>query len=162
MFQTAMADAGTGGDGAPRSTTRNRSWRRWPVCLWLCLTMTPCPCLQTLMLLMRSCLSRRARSSRWWLDVLTLLKTYRWVLNTDQRFCKTLEVFMVSVLPLTLRCLFRCSGIKTRMASTGQKSETELAWSRVTWSLRSKQRMTRWWASSSNRASCHSTLLWRS
>lgn len=63
---------------------------------------------------------------------------------------------------LTLYCSSRCSGTKTRMASTGQRSETEWVWSPVTWSLRSKQRMTKWWTSSSNRASCHSTLLWRS
>lgn len=64
MFQMAPVGTGTDGEGAPRTTTTTWSRRRWPECLWLSLTMTPCPCLRILTLLMRSCRSRKARSSR--------------------------------------------------------------------------------------------------
>lgn len=64
MFQMVTAGTGTDGEGAPRTTMMTWNQRNWHECLWLSLTMTPCPCLQIRMLLMKSCHSRRARSSR--------------------------------------------------------------------------------------------------
>lgn len=57
VFQMVMED----GNGGLQTTMRSRS-QRTPEYLWPCLTMTPCLCLPTLMLLQRNFPSRRARS----------------------------------------------------------------------------------------------------
>lgn len=68
VFQMATVGAGTGGNSIQGTTMTNQSQKNWPACLWHSLTMTPFPCHPIWMLLLRSCHSRKDRSSRWGLQ----------------------------------------------------------------------------------------------